>query len=212
VPTGPPEAFSRQPNRSQPYTPFEPISLQDIDNMVDYMPRMPLVLVPHDVQHQDWIRFMTDIALAWTGKMPVPPGSRLPRPSTAVADLVELWNNSFFVPRQVEIVLYKGRERRTGPDAGMVDDLPILDDGLELSESSEEESDDSEAEEARYGGYGGYNAARDARRARRAEKKQRRKEKRERRRAREVQRRYQLVVLYAPPATPLRGAPVYAGM
>jgi hypothetical protein len=59
VPTGAPEAFSRPPNRSQPYTPFEPISLQELDNIVDHMPRMPLVLVPHDVDHGDWIRFMT---------------------------------------------------------------------------------------------------------------------------------------------------------
>lgn len=55
----PPEGFSRPPNRSQPYTAFEPVRIQALDDIVDQMPRMPMVLVPHDIFHQDWIRFMT---------------------------------------------------------------------------------------------------------------------------------------------------------
>jgi hypothetical protein len=157
---------------------------------------------------------MQDITLAWTGRLPVPPGSRLPRPSTAVSDLIDLWNASFFGPRHVELVLYKGRERRTGPHAGAVDDLPILDGDDDDQSSEEEESDDSEAEHARYSSYGGYGAtqAREARRARREEKRRRRKERRARRRVRDMERRYQLVALHTPPAAPARGAPLYAGM
>jgi hypothetical protein len=55
----PPEGFSRPPNRSQPYTAFEPIKIQDLDEFIENVPRMPLALVSHDVSHQDWIRFMT---------------------------------------------------------------------------------------------------------------------------------------------------------
>jgi hypothetical protein len=60
----PPEGFTRRPNRSQPYTPFEPVKIQDLDDFVDHMPRMPLALVPHDVLHPDWIRFMTVFLIA----------------------------------------------------------------------------------------------------------------------------------------------------
>jgi hypothetical protein len=140
--------------------------------------------------------------LAWSGRLPLPPGSRLPRPSTAVADLVDLWNDQFFTARAVEVVLYKGRERRTGPDAGMVDDLPL--DG-EASESSSSESEDSESDDDQQGGGYGYDR-REARRARRAErkaeKKRRRKEKKLRRKAREQERRYSLYVTYVPGAPP----------
>lgn len=53
-----PEAFSRPPNAAQPYTPFNVMRIQDMDDFYDQIPRMPLVLDTHDVYHQDWIRFM----------------------------------------------------------------------------------------------------------------------------------------------------------
>jgi hypothetical protein len=53
-----PEAFSRPPNAAQPYTPFNVMRVQDMDDFYDQIPRMPLVLDTHDVYHQDWIRFM----------------------------------------------------------------------------------------------------------------------------------------------------------
>jgi hypothetical protein len=53
-----PDAFSRPVNAAQPYTPFETIKIQNMDDFVDKMPKMPLVLQPHDVYHEDWIRFM----------------------------------------------------------------------------------------------------------------------------------------------------------
>jgi hypothetical protein len=156
---------------------------------------------------------MQDIALAWTGRLPVPPGSRLPRPSTAVADLVDLWNNQFFTSRSIEAVLYKGRERRSGPDAGAVDDLPGPDyDDVSTSESSESDDDDDGSDT----GYGAYER-REARRARRAErkaeKKRRRKEKKIRRKAREQEKRYSLWVTYIAPTHQgsQAGRPLYAG-
>jgi hypothetical protein len=153
---------------------------------------------------------MSDITLAWTGRLPVPPGSRLPRPSTAVADLVELWNAQFFTARSVEIVLYKGRERRTGPDAGMLDDLALETEDLssESSESSESESDDGS--DTGYGAYDRREARRARRAARKAEKKRRRKEKKMRRKAREQEKRYSLYVTYLAPSHPV-GRPLYAG-
>lgn len=53
-----PEGFSRPPNLAQPYTHFEMMKIQDMDDFLEVIPRMPLVLVPHDVYHEDWIRFM----------------------------------------------------------------------------------------------------------------------------------------------------------
>lgn len=53
-----PEGFSRPINAAQPYTPFETMKIQDMDDFIDHIPRMPLVLQPHDVYHEDWIRMM----------------------------------------------------------------------------------------------------------------------------------------------------------
>jgi hypothetical protein len=53
-----PEGFSRPINAAQPYTPFETMKIQDMDDFAEHIPRMPLVLQPHDVYHEDWIRLM----------------------------------------------------------------------------------------------------------------------------------------------------------
>ena len=54
-----PEGFSRPPNLAQSYTPFDIIKIQDMEDFYENIPRMPLVLVTHDVYHEDWIRLMT---------------------------------------------------------------------------------------------------------------------------------------------------------
>ncbi|KAI6164973.1 hypothetical protein EDD17DRAFT_1872070 [Pisolithus thermaeus] len=125
-----PDAFSRPANAAQPYTPFATMKIQDMEQFYDQIPRMPLVLDTHDVYHHDWIRFMNDLALGWAGKLPLPDLSRGPPPrrSVLVADLVDLWNESFFLPRRVEVVLCKGHERRSGPNKGVIDyQLPGFD-------------------------------------------------------------------------------------
>jgi hypothetical protein len=53
-----PEGFSRPINAAQPYTPFDTMKIQDMDAFLENIPKMPLVLQPHDVYHSDWIRFM----------------------------------------------------------------------------------------------------------------------------------------------------------
>ena len=76
--------------------------------------------------------------------MPVPQYSadgRPPKRSTLAADVIDLWNASFFRMRGVEVILYKGRERRSGRYAGTVDmNLPGFDkfDVSSPSERSEE--------------------------------------------------------------------------
>ena len=121
---------------------------------------MPAVLVTHDVYHKDWIRLMTvssnyfaqtrsgfcsdalgrqDLSLAWSSKLPVPDYARDGRPpkrTTLTADLIDLWNTSFFFKRGVEVVLFKGRERRSGRGAGSVElHLPGFDDILDVSDT-----------------------------------------------------------------------------
>ena len=59
-----PEGFSRPPNRAHPYTQFEMLRIGDMDEVLENMPRMPAVLVPHDVYHEDWIRLMTVCSLS----------------------------------------------------------------------------------------------------------------------------------------------------
>ncbi|KAG0702350.1 hypothetical protein DFH29DRAFT_999448 [Suillus ampliporus] len=122
-----PRAFSRPPNATQPYTPFGMMRIQDMDQFYTQIPSMPLVLDTHDICHKDWNIFVNDLALAWTGKMPLPEFATglPPKRSSLVADLINLWNDSFFRTRRVEIILYKGRERRSGLLAGTVDELPL---------------------------------------------------------------------------------------
>jgi hypothetical protein len=61
--------------------------------------------------------------------------------------MLDLWNTSFFLPRGVEIILYKGRERRSGPKVGFIDQtLPNDDDDDSDQSESEEEDDESDFE------------------------------------------------------------------
>ncbi|KAI0722154.1 hypothetical protein C8T65DRAFT_704706 [Cerioporus squamosus] len=117
-----PEGFNRPPNRAHPYTQFEMMKIGDMDDFLEHMPRMPAVLMPHDVYHEDWIRLMTDLSMAWAGTMPVPQYSPDRRPPEA------------------------GRERRSGRLAGTVDmHLPGFD---RFDVSSPSESEDTEDDSA----------------------------------------------------------------
>ncbi|EKM59471.1 uncharacterized protein PHACADRAFT_249989 [Phanerochaete carnosa HHB-10118-sp] len=216
-----PEGFSRPPNLSQAYTRFETTKIQDMDDFYENIPRMPLVLVPHDVYHEDWIRLMTDLSLAWAGKLPVPAyatDGRPPKRTTLTSDLIDLWNTSFFLKRGVELVLYKGRERRSGRLAGTVDvHLPGFEGAAPISDSSESSSSGSESEDDRddrhrYGAYGGaysrqlegqlaelQETKRVRKERKRAEKKRRRQEKKQRKKAREAERKYAMYVTCVAP-------------
>lgn len=182
-----------------------------MDQFYDQIPRMPLVLDTHDVYHQDWIRFMTDLALSWAGKLPLPEFSHEhpPRRSALVADLIDLWNVSFFLPRRVEVVLYKGRERRSGPNAGTIDHhLPGFTSDSDFDDDSSSSSSDSDSDV--YPGYGPGNDLTESRRRakeKKEEKKRRKREKKLRKKAKELEKTYALYVTYVhprdimPPAT-----------
>jgi len=209
-----PEGFSRPINAAQPYTPFEMMRVQDMDDFANHIPRMPLVLQPHDVFHEDWIRFMQDLALVWAGRMPVPElsrGGRTPKRATLAADLIDTWNKSFFVARGVEVVLYKGRERRSGANAGTIDrTIPMADGNDSLSSSSTSSSEDNSdlSGDERYGqgGYGGYgrqghgdsSEARRRRHEKKEDKKRRAKDRKHRRKAKERQQAYGLYLTCVP--------------
>lgn len=161
---------------------------------------------------------LQDLSLAWAGRLPVPgvaSATHKPKRATLSADLIDLWNASFFVSRGIEAVLYKGRERRSGPHVGIAD-LPMYlynDDGAVDSDSTSSSSSDSEVSgseryepaQSGYGGmYGrsGYNQeVMDARRRRtemKAEKRKRRKEKKIRRKEKARAKNYSLVLTCIP--------------
>jgi len=211
----PPEGFSRPPNAAQSYTHFEDLKIQDIDDLTESMPKMPAVLTTHDVYHQDWIRFMQDLSNAWLGRLPIPESAkqdgRPPKRVVVATDLVELWNGSFFIPRGVELIVYKGRERRNGKYAGRVDtNLPGFNiTAGDITDSSSEPTDGGSEDEyippggTRYGNYGGVYGrqdpttieAREARLRRKEieeEEREKRREKKLRRRLRELERKYTL--------------------
>ncbi|KAF5388361.1 hypothetical protein D9615_000132 [Tricholomella constricta] len=215
-----PEGFSRPVNGSHPFTPFDIIKVQDMEKFWSEIPRMPAVLVTHDVFDEDWVRLMQDVALAWAGKLPVPEfarGGQPPKRSSLIADLVDLWNNSFFLIRGAELVLYKGRERRSGRHIGVVDkDLPYLEepDDCPSSDDEEEEHNDSDDSDLDYG-QGRYNAygnsqqqlaevfeagrrRKEAKMAAKADQRRRRHERNRRRREKYRDRKYSLYLTYVP--------------
>ncbi|KAJ6516156.1 hypothetical protein C8R45DRAFT_959104 [Mycena sanguinolenta] len=210
-----PDGFSRPINAAQAFTPFEKMKVQDMDSIVDNPPRMPAVLQPHDVYPSDWNRMMQDLCLAWTGRLPAP--GRPQKKTHLAAELIDMWNISFFFPRGVEVVLYKGRERRTGPSAGVVD-IQLYDEDEE-STSSSSSSDDSDSDSGKFPPaaymYGQQQAfipgqgsmaqvieQRNRRREVRADKKRRRKEKKARRKEKAREKRFALYLTCVPPGGP----------
>ncbi|KZV90519.1 hypothetical protein EXIGLDRAFT_770760 [Exidia glandulosa HHB12029] len=121
APSSPP-GFHRPPSSSHAYTPFEAfLILDDLDGFYRETPHMPAALVSHDVFHEDWIRFMQDLAFAWSGRIPAPElarNGRPPHPGVIVADLVDVWNARFFRPRHVELIVYRGRQSVSGRSRG----------------------------------------------------------------------------------------------
>ncbi|KAF9468882.1 hypothetical protein BDZ94DRAFT_549085 [Collybia nuda] len=211
-----PEGFSRSVNGNFPFTPFDVIKVQDMEHFWEEVPRMPGPLMDHDVLDRDWDRLMQDMALAWAGKLPVPENGAPKKRSDLIKDLVDLWNASFFFVRGIELVLYRGKERRSGPHAGAMErDLPYHDDPRDCpSSTSEEESEDSEGSDYAGGrdpygrsahGRHGLNDVFEAGRRRReiksaarAEKKKRRHERNRRRREKYREKKYSLYLTSVP--------------
>ena len=146
--------------------------------------------------------------MAWQGTMPVPqysPDGRPPKRSTLAADMIDLWNQSFFYQRGVEMILYKGRERRSGRYAGTVDmHLPGFD-KFDVSSPSEDEDDSDDDRYRERDRYSAYGRADDDRRARerkadRADRRRRKLEKKIRQRQKEMDKTYAIYLQCVPPS------------
>lgn len=126
---------------------------------------------------------------------------RPPKPAALSADLINLWNVSFFGPRGVELVLYKGRERRTGPHAGQLDpELASYDDSDDLSSSSLSSDYGNPA-----GGHYGRPPVEmsDSRRRRHEEKQDRRRRRKEKKARRKAKANgYSVYVTFLPQGNP----------
>ena len=124
------------------------------------------------------------------------------------AELVDLWNNSFFASRGVEVVLFKGHERRSGQGFGQTErNLPGFNsaddsdssDQLTSSDSSDLSDDNKYGRGGGAGYYGSYSDSKRKKAERKAEKKRKHKEKKARRRARERERTYSLYITCVAP-------------
>ncbi|KIM45863.1 hypothetical protein M413DRAFT_295866 [Hebeloma cylindrosporum] len=190
-----PEAFSRPINAANSFQPFNMDKVQDMDEIYERAPKMPKVLTTHDIYADDWNRCMQDLGRSWIGQLPVPSTGRdgqPPRRSTLAADLVELWNTSFFHPRGVELILYKGNERRTGPQAGQIEHrLPRYEEDSSPSHSSDSGFSDHDGRGGPYG-RSGYEQG-EARRRHQEDKQERRRRRREKR-ARKKAKTYSLYI------------------
>ena len=59
-----PECFGRPMNTGLAFPAFDPIKIQEMDEFLERLPKLPLVLQSHDVTHHDWIRLtQVDIRL-----------------------------------------------------------------------------------------------------------------------------------------------------
>jgi len=206
-------------NNALPYPPFDAIKIQDMDDFLGRLPKLPMILQPHDVNHHDWIRLTQDLSLAWAGKMPIPPERSAipPRRANVVAELLHAWNTAYFLPRSVEVVLYKGNIRYSGPKAGIADLPHNRGEEDDDEDSSSPSSEDSSSDEPFYGApqqstgvYGSpyglppthphyaaeVHEARRKRREEKAERKRRRREKRMKRKQREREKKYSLYIVY----------------
>ncbi|PPR02450.1 hypothetical protein CVT24_001999 [Panaeolus cyanescens] len=212
-----PEAFSRPIviNNSNTFAPFEPMRLVKMDELFDPHPKLsklPPQLINHDVHPEDWNRFIVDLGRSWTGQLPVSVGrdGKPPKASTLASDLIDLWNVSYFFPRAIEMVVFKGCERRTGPKAGTFErNWPGFNENDESSSESSSDPDTSECDVPAVSSYGPTGMPQptladmqNARRRRWEEKRRRRKEKRARRKARARQREYSVYITYTPMRTP----------
>ncbi|KAH0580632.1 hypothetical protein H2248_002118 [Termitomyces sp. 'cryptogamus'] len=66
------KGFSRPVNGSNPFMPSDIMKIQDMEKFWSELPRIPGVLMTHDVFEEDWHRLMHDMALAWVEKLPIP--------------------------------------------------------------------------------------------------------------------------------------------
>jgi len=196
-----PEAFYRPVDRNLPFTSFPDTFIQGADRLFDGVPRMSRILLSHDVFDEDWDRFMKDVALAWANKFP----EEMSKNSAIVARLVNSWNSSFFMARGVEIVFYRGRERRSGPHAGRLDRDVINFDEPEDDVSTSDSESEGESEFSMRAGSGTqdplaevYEIGRRQRARAEADRKRRRREKNRKRRERMRDRKYWLLLTSIP--------------
>jgi hypothetical protein len=207
-----PEAFSRPINAANSFALFDMAKILDMEEIYEKAPKMPTVLTTHDIYPDDWKRCMQvrvssplhstlfdnpgrlfqDLGRSWTGQLPVPTmgkDGQPPRRSALAADLVELWNTSFFRPRGVELILYKGNERRTGPQAGQIEHrLSRYDEDSYSSDSGFSDHN------GRGGPYGRAGYEREEARRRHQEEKQERRRHRREKRARKKAKTYSLYI------------------
>lgn len=179
----------------------------------------------HDVPEADWIRFLEDIAFVASLTVKEKVASKIPRVMhialplsflvsrglerkmkvqrvETAADLIETWNELFFQPRHIHVILVQGSRILAGshlalqssgydvnPEAGRHRSCQGSSSSSDSS-SSDSSSDDSSADECRHHKYPSQREEKRARREERREgKRARREERRQRRQHRKDERR-----------------------
>lgn len=202
-PLAAPDCFSRPINAALPYFPFEPINVHEMNNFFKgILPKLPNVCETHDMRSDDWRRFIEDLTKAWLGQLPTQPlpTGQPPHPSTVAEKVIATWNTSFFEPRGIEVVLYRGNQRRSGAQYGRKDLKPGTDsesDSEDTESSSETDSDDGDpyGEGGMAAVSGNPDLAQAARKRywdERMQTKQRRRERRVRNKRRRMNKKYKL--------------------
>jgi len=168
-----PDVFSRPPPSQYAYIKFTPMSLvADTERLQDGFALIPPATRPgeqhpfasHDVTEEDWHKFLSDLERT----AHLPPDQRFPnngliagkRNAEAVqrrlkrdkiepvGDFLMAWNQCFFHPRRISVILALGQKRYSGGIEGIPPDLASLQRRVSSSSQSRSHrsSDDDESD------------------------------------------------------------------
>jgi hypothetical protein len=115
----PPLAFFRPRDRLAPYTPLETMPITELSSLALEPLNMSYVFGDHNIYRDDWVTFMHDLSLVWGGRFPVGglvSNSPLRERVHVAVDLVNNWNDKFFLMRKVEVVLCMEEPKKLSPN------------------------------------------------------------------------------------------------
>ncbi|KIM29544.1 hypothetical protein M408DRAFT_328789 [Serendipita vermifera MAFF 305830] len=153
--SGVPVVSMRPPNRDMRPQHFSP-KVISFDLNGEHRQEQPLrfgkFIFERDVTHEEWSLFTQQILDTWAERNPA--FNYYHSAVKRIDAILSAWNFAFFQPRGMDVVLFKGNERRSGPRFGEPE--PAIEFQSEASppsddeEESSEESDDDDENPAHY--------------------------------------------------------------
>ncbi|KAG8761423.1 hypothetical protein FRC14_003836 [Serendipita sp. 396] len=136
----------RQPHIRQGIPPFYP-QVISFDLNSEHRSEQPLrfgrFVYDRDVTHEEWDLFTKKVLGIWKERDPA--FNRYHHAVGKVTEVLLAWNYAFFNPRGMDVVLFKGNERRSGSFFGRVEsNIEFLPEAGRVSDPESESDDDEE--------------------------------------------------------------------